>query len=341
MPYALKCQHLYKSFGGVPAVRDASLVVRPGEFMTLLGPSGCGKTTTLRLVAGFESLDSGEILMHGRQVAGPDVNLPTEQRQIGMVFQEYALFPHLSVADNIAFGLNSSKRDKSARVEEMLALVGLDNLSKRMPYELSGGQQQRIALARALAPNPRLLLLDEPFSNLDAALRAQVRGEVRSILKQAGITCLFVTHDQEEALSLSDQVAVMFNGMVAQVGSPQVVYMRPATREVAAFVGESNFLPGHTDNHSVYCELGSFPLHDPAAGAVDVLLRPESLQLEQADDGAAIIEWIEFYGHDQRIGVRLLNGTELIVRADASQAFSSGQRVNIGLQGPVQVFQRD
>ena len=322
-------------------MQDASLVVRPGEFMTLLGPSGCGKTTTLRLVAGFETLDSGVILMHGRRVAGPELSLPAEQRQIGMVFQEYALFPHLNVADNIAFGLDGNKRDKAGRVEEMLALVGLDNLAQRMPYELSGGQQQRIALARALAPNPKLLLLDEPFSNLDAALRAQVRGEVRAILKQAGITCLFVTHDQEEALSLSDQVAVMFDGRVVQVGSPQLVYMRPATREVAAFVGESNFLPGHTDDHSVHCELGSFPIHDRATGDVDVLLRPEILQLEQSDDGAAVIEWIEFYGHDQRIGVRLQNGNELVVRADASQMFSGGQRVNIRLQGPVQVFQRD
>lgn len=339
MPHALECRQLKKVYGETLAVRDVSLVVRPGEFTTLLGPSGCGKTTTLRLVAGFETPDEGTIMMSGRSVAGPQVNIPTEQRQIGMVFQEYALFPHLNVAENIAFGLDGKKADKARRVDEMLDMVGLGGLAERMPYELSGGQQQRIALARALAPNPRLLLLDEPFSNLDAALRSQVRGEVRAILKRAEITCLFVTHDQEEALSLSDRVVVMFDGIVAQDGPPQLVYMRPATREVAAFVGESNFLPGYVEDEIVHCALGRFPLMDSVRGEVDVLLRPEAVRLEADEDGVAI-EWIEFYGHDQRMGLRLDDGTSLIVRADANQFFSTGQRVSVSTDGPVQVFPR-
>lgn len=338
MPYAVECHDLSKSFGSTPAVRDLSLSVRAGELVTLLGPSGCGKTTTLRLVAGFETPDSGRILMNGQPVAGPGRHVPPEQRRIGMVFQEYALFPHLSVGDNIAFGLDGQRAGKKQRVGQMLALVGLDGLERRMPYELSGGQQQRVALARALAPGPQVLLLDEPFSNLDAALRGQMRAEVRAILKTAGITCIFVTHDQEEALSLSDRVAVIFDGTVAQMGPPQAVYARPASREVAAFVGESNFLPGQAEGDVVHCALGTLPLLGVARGPVDVLLRPELLDLSGDTGPAAVVQWLEFYGHDQRAGLLLDDGTALVARTDARLPLTAGQRVHIHIPEPVQVF---
>src|SRR5215207_829816 len=247
MPNPLNIAHLSKSYNGTTVLQNVSLSVRAGQIMALLGPSGCGKTTMLRLIAGFEWPDGGTIAINGRVVASGSVRVPAEDRRVGMVFQEYALFPHLSVADNIAFGLKNGKREKEARVGDMLALVGLSGLGERMPYELSGGQQQRIALARALAPQPDILLLDEPFSNLDAALRGQVRAEVRAILNQSNITCVFVTHDQEEALSLADEVAVILAGQVAQVALPQRLYRHPTSREVAAFVGEANFLLGEAD----------------------------------------------------------------------------------------------
>jgi iron(III) transport system ATP-binding protein len=344
MPYALECRHLTKLYGSTPAVSDVSLVVRPGEFTTLVGPSGCGKTTTLRLIAGFETPDSGTIAMGGRIVAGPGVNLPAEQRRIGMVFQEYALFPHLNVADNIGFGLKQNRGEKSARVAEMLALVGLDGLEERMPYELSGGQQQRIALARALAPQPQILLLDEPFSNLDAALRAQVRAEVRGILQRAGITCIFVTHDQEEALSLSDTVVVMFGGDVAQIGTPQMVYTRPASREVAAFIGESNFLPGEAQGDTAVCALGRLPLAEEAYGPVDLLLRPETLRLLPLNSGSSpevSIDWIEFYGHDQRAGLILEDGTRLIIRSESGESYTAGKRACVIVTNPAIAYSRD
>ena len=216
----VRCRGLTKIFGAVRAVDDMSLDVDPGEIVALLGPSGCGKTTFLRLIAGFERPDAGSVLLADEEVAGPGRFLPPERRRIGMVFQDYALFPHLSVADNVAFGLarrrrlsaRGAHRDAAESVGRLLALVGLEGLGARLPHEISGGQQQRVALARALAPAPAVVLLDEPFSNLDATLRAEVRAEVRGILREAGATAVFVTHDQEEALSLADRVAVMRAG---------------------------------------------------------------------------------------------------------------------------------
>ena len=265
MTEILACQGLSKSFDGQRILSDLSLRVEAGQFVALLGPSGCGKTTTLRLIAGFETPDAGTISIQGRRVADATKNLPPEQRNIGMVFQEYALFPHLSVADNISFGLRVSRGAKKQRVNELLELVGLDGLADRMPHALSGGQQQRVALARALAPSPAILLLDEPFSNLDAALRTQVRMEVHGILSAASVTSVFVTHDQEEALSLGDQVAVMFDGRIAQISTPQQIYTRPATAEVAAFVGEANFLPGTAEGSYARSELGSVALVEDAS----------------------------------------------------------------------------
>jgi iron(III) transport system ATP-binding protein len=337
MTYALECHQLSKSFNGIPAVRDATLHVHTGEFIALLGPSGCGKTTTLRLIAGFETPDSGVITMNGRMIAGKGINIPVEERRIGMVFQDYALFPHVNVADNIGFGL--SRNGRGQRVNEMLDVIGLEGLEKRMPYALSGGQQQRVALARALAPQPQILLLDEPFSNLDAALRAQVRSEVHAIIKESGITTVFVTHDQEEALSLADKVAVIFDGRVEQVASPQEIYTRPASRAIATFIGEANLLPGEASGDTAATLLGDVPLAEPAQGPVELCLRPEALVLNvDAVGQTATVTWVEFYGHDQRIGIQLDNGLSLVARADSRRIYTQGQRVGVLVGAPVMAF---
>jgi iron(III) transport system ATP-binding protein len=336
MTYALQCLNLTKVFDRTVALFGVNLNVRAGQLLTLLGPSGCGKTTTLRLIAGFEFPDSGQIIVNGQVVADERTRVAPEARRVGMVFQEYALFPHLDVGGNVAFGLNG--REKQARINEMLELVGMSEYGKRMPHELSGGQQQRVALARALAPQPEVLLLDEPFSNLDAALRQQVRSEVRAILKRAGITCIFVTHDQHEALSLSDEVAVMMRGQIAQVDTPETVYNAPASREVAGFVGEANFVRGAADGRYVRCVLGDLPLAVEAQGQVDVLVRPEMLHLTPDAEGSARVRWVEFYGHDQRVGIVLDEGTALVARAAAGQSFSQGARIRVKVNVPVQVF---
>ncbi|MBI5667675.1 MAG: ABC transporter ATP-binding protein [Chloroflexi bacterium] len=339
MAHALECDNLSKAFLDVAIVRGVSFTAQAGDILALLGPSGCGKTTTLRLIAGFEWPDEGTITINGRVVAGDGARVPPEQRRVGMVFQEYALFPHLNVADNVGFGLNLSGREKAARVADMLALTGLDGLDRRMPYELSGGQQQRVALARALAPQPDVLLLDEPFSNLDAALRMQVRGEVRAILKQAGMTCVFVTHDQEEALSLADQVAVMFDGHIAQIAPPETLYHHPASREVAAFVGEANFLPGDAQGDIAASPVGTLLLARPAYGQVDILIRPEDVTVTaNGGEANATVLWREFYGHDQRLGLRLDDGAAIVARLDTRQFFVIGQRVTVATAVSAQAF---
>jgi len=281
---ALRTLALSKRFGEVVAVDAVDLDVRRGEFLSVLGPSGCGKTTLLRLIAGFERPDAGGVEIDTRAVAGPRRNLPPEARRIGMVFQESALFPHLDVVGNVAFGLPRGQR--AARVAEMVALVGLAGLQHRMPHELSGGQQQRVALARALAPDPALILLDEPFNALDATLRTQLRGEVREILRLADATALLVTHDQGEALEISDRVAVMRAGRIEQVSTPDELYLRPVNRFVAGFVGEANLLPGEVRHGEVQTLVGRFRA---GAGSLadgtraEVLLRPEQLHMLAVD----------------------------------------------------------
>jgi iron(III) transport system ATP-binding protein len=330
MTYALEVSKLSKTYGSAVALRDATFTLRSGQFLTLLGPSGCGKTTTLRLIAGFEPPDTGSIQILGRAVTGAGLAVPPEQRRVGLVFQDYALFPHLNVADNVGFGVRADKKTRAARVEEMLALVGLSAFADRMPGALSGGQQQRVALARALAPQPDLLLLDEPFSHLDAALRAQVRSELRTILRQANVSAVFVTHDQEEALSLSDWVAVMFDGRVEQVAPPRTLYTRPASRRVAEFVGEAFWLPAHANGQFATCALGNVALADAAQGPVDLLIRPESLTIDTVGQGTgARVEWREYYGHDQRVGLRLADGTALVGRVGPEMAVSVGQQVGV------------
>jgi iron(III) transport system ATP-binding protein len=339
MGKTLDVQSITKTFEGITAVESFSLEAEEGEFITLLGPSGCGKTTTLRLLAGFEQPDSGIISIGGDVVADETNYIPAEKRRVGMVFQDYALFPHLDVSGNVSFGLNSDRKERQKRVEEMLALVGLDKYSQRMPYELSGGQQQRVALARALAPQPEIMLLDEPFSNLDAALRVQVRGEVRTILRTAGTTTIFVTHDQEEALSLSDKIAVLFDGKLHQVGTPFELYTRPNSRQVASFIGEANFIAAQAEGTRADSPLGKLRLLIPKTGNVELLIRPDMLHLLPTDEGTpARVIWREYYGHNQRIGLQLADGTELIARADTQIIYTVGQNVRVSVYAPLLAF---
>jgi putative spermidine/putrescine transport system ATP-binding protein len=280
----LEISHLEKSFGANRVVKDFNLSVAKGEFISLLGPSGCGKTTVLRMVAGFETPTAGSIRIDGQDVTG----LKTSRRNVGMMFQAYALFPNLTVADNVGFGLKVAgmpKADRDARVAEMLALIGLPELGGRYPFQLSGGQQQRVALARALAPKPRVLLLDEPLSALDAKVRVSLRTEIRVIQQKLGITTIFVTHDQEEALSISDRIVVMHQGIADQVGTPFEVYNKPATRFVAGFVGTLNLVEADViDAAKGIARIGDIPIvlgRPLPSGKARVTLaaRPEAIAL--------------------------------------------------------------
>jgi iron(III) transport system ATP-binding protein len=326
---------------GKYAVHNASLVVKQGTLVALLGPSGCGKTTTLRLLAGLEQPDTGEIWLAGRCVAGTGVWVAPEERRVGMVFQDYALFPHLTVAENVAFALHRMpKPERQQRVAALLDLVELHALDRRYPHELSGGQQQRVALARALANQPAVVLLDEPFSNLDAALRLQMRNQVEKIVRAAQTTAVLVTHDQEEALSLADQVVVMFDGQIAQIGTPKEIYHTPATKQVAAFVGEANWLAAEATGNCADSLLGEIPLVQEALGAAELLIRPEMLALTPDTAGAARVASIHYYGHTQLIKVLLPNGTQMQARCAPTQDFTVGMAVRVDVQGAVMAYTR-
>jgi iron(III) transport system ATP-binding protein len=327
MRWGVICTHgVTKYFGAVDAVRENDLCVERGEFVALLGPSGCGKTTLLRLIAGFEHPDAGEIAIEGRRVAGRGAWVPPERRRVGMVFQDYALFPHLTVAANVGFGVPGSQR--AGRVGELLRLVGLTGYEERYPHELSGGQQQRIALARALAPRPSVVLLDEPWSNIDPLLRAAIRVELAEILRAIDVTVLFVTHDREEAFSIADRIALMREGRVVQSGAPEEVYLTPADRWVAEFVGAGNFLSGELKGDLVETLIGRFPV-ETADGArhVDVLIRPELLELRPDPVGTGEVVSREFRGHDVFYRVQLANGSTIVSQRPSTEVVPLGARV--------------
>jgi putative spermidine/putrescine transport system ATP-binding protein len=315
-PATVEFRALRRAFGPTVALDNLNLEVRPGELLALLGPSGCGKTTALRMLAGFEHPDSGQVLVDDRDITG----VPAHRRDTGMVFQSYSLFPHLTALDNVAFGLRMRKirtTERRARAGELLELVGLPEHGDRYPHQLSGGQQQRIALARALALRPRVLLLDEPLSALDAKVRVTLREEIRRLQQELGTTTLFVTHDQEEALSMSDRVAVMRAGRMEQCAAPADLYDRPATAFVAEFVGIMNRIPGSLNGDRTVEALGRrLPIDGdlPAQPNVDVLLRPEAIGLTAAEGSGAIVVAAAFLGATTRLTVRLPDGTE--VRAD-------------------------
>lgn len=335
---------LRRSFGSTVALDGLDLTARPGELLALLGPSGCGKTTALRMLAGFEHPDSGEVLVDGEDVT----RVPAHRRDAGMVFQSYSLFPHLSALDNVAFGLRMRKvrtAERRTRAAELLDLVGLADKGERFPHQLSGGQQQRIALARALALRPRVLLLDEPLSALDAKVRLSLREEIRRLQQELGITTLFVTHDQEEALSMADRVAVMRSGRLEQCAAPAELYGRPATAFVAEFVGTMSRIPGRLESTTVEVLGQRLPVDGdaPDAREVDVLVRPEAVRVEADDAGDARLVASAFLGAATRVTVRLADGTE--VKADLptheAAALAPGAAVTVRLpERPVLVAER-
>jgi iron(III) transport system ATP-binding protein len=325
---SVRLETVSKSFGLTQAVRAVSLEVRPGELLSVLGPSGCGKTTLLRLIAGFEKPDEGRVLVGENTVAGPGFWVEPELRRTGMVFQDYALFPHLDVKRNVAFGLERRPRaEREALTLSTLELVGLQHKADRYPHELSGGEQQRVALARALAPGPEVVLLDEPFSNLYASLRAGLRREVELILREAGASALLVTHDQEEALSLADRLAIMREGELVQVDAPEAVYRHPASRWAAQFVGEVNVIAGVADGEGVATELGIFDLPRTAQGPVHVAVRPEQFELRKGDRGNAEVVERQFRGHDVLYRLRHESGRTLLVQLPSLQLHEVGDTV--------------
>jgi iron(III) transport system ATP-binding protein len=336
---AVEVRGVRKGFPGHGEVlRGVALEVEPGTVVALLGPSGCGKTTLLRTIAGLERPEGGVVRIAGTTVSSTDVHVAPERRRVGMVFQDWALFPHMSVRGNVAYGLPRAER-RGPRAAEALELVGLAGLDDRAPGTLSGGQQQRVALARAIAPRPAVLLLDEPLSNLDTTLRVQVRTELHQLLAGLGISTVFVTHDQDEAFVLGDAVAVMQAGRIVQQAAPAELYDRPATPWVATFVGDANLVDGRAGDGTAITPLGEVPVRSavdrPVHGLVHVLLRPEELRVDAANgrESAATVELIEYFGHDTVYLVRADSGMQLRVRVGSAPRFRRGDRVSVTYAG--------
>jgi iron(III) transport system ATP-binding protein len=337
---AIEAHGLARSFNGRRAIDGVGLRLERGGFLAVLGPSGSGKTTLLRLIAGFEPPDAGSVRIGGRVVSGPGVWVEPEARRVGMVFQQGALFPHLTVAGNVGFGATGS-----GRVAECLELVGLSDRASGYPHELSGGERQRVALARALAADPEVVLLDEPFSALDAGLRERLREEVAAILRAAGTSTLLVTHDQSEALSLADTVAVLREGRLEQVGTPEEVYERPRSHWVANFLGEADVVPGTARDGFAECELGRFAVGPELDGEVALVIRPESVAIghraARDADASALVVGRSFYGHDQLVELELPSGLRLRSRRLGFPAWHPGDRVRVWLDGPVTALASD
>lgn len=341
----VRIEHVFKRFGGVTAVNDFNLVVKDGEFVSILGPSGCGKTTTLRMIAGFERATEGEIYI-GEQCVSSSIKgsfAPPEKRDIGMVFQSYAVWPHMTVAENVGYPLKIQKVDKAERerrVQEMLELVHLGEYGKRYPNQLSGGQQQRVALARALVAEPGLLLLDEPLSNLDAKLRESMRFEILEIQKKTGITVVYVTHDQGEAMAMSDRVVVMSMGVVQQIGAPHEIYTQPANKMVADFIGLVNFMEGEVKGDRVFLKGSkvSFPNHSKITGEATIAVRPENITMSLAGGqiegqlthrfylGDAVDYRVKVGDHDVRV---IVKGADLDSIPDGAKVYLDFDRVMV------------
>lgn len=332
----LQLDKVQQGYAGQPVLRGLSLELASGEIGCLLGPSGCGKTTALRCIAGFEPLQAGAIHIGDKLVSSPDVCVPPQQRHVGMVFQEAALLPHLSAAENVAFGLHRlDAAQRTRRVSDYMEMVGLTGVGKRFPHEMSGGQQQRVALARALAPGPGLLLLDEPFANLDAALRERLGHELREIVRQTGVTTLMVTHDQAEAFMLADRIGLMRSGAIAQWDTPQEIYRNPRDRDVAAFVGQGVFLTGVVADEKVV-EVAGLRIAAAANGyeigdRVDVLLRPGDVVIEPSGAEAHVIDKV-FRGATVIYTLQLATGEQVLAEWDAENDFGIDAVTRIGIK---------
>ncbi len=342
----LSVTQLTKTFGGKPVLKGVDLEVCAGALVAVLGSSGSGKTTLLRLICGFERADSGGVEIDGRIVTGAGVHAPPERRRIGYVAQEGSLFPHLTVFDNVAFGLPRSERRARARIEALLASVGLPAAyADRAPHQLSGGEQQRVALARALAPGPKLVLLDEPFSSLDAALRVETRQAVATALAASGATALLVTHDQSEALAMGSEVAVLRDGVLAQIATPETLYRQPVDAAMARFVGEAVILPGAVTADFATCALGRLPLARPVPdGPADVMVRPEQIRFvstPNAEAPRARVVAVTFFGQDASVRLALVGGQEAIAsRVPGHRAPRPGDEVRLSIEGTVMAYPR-
>jgi iron(III) transport system ATP-binding protein len=323
----ISVEGVHVSFGDTKALTNLTLDVPAGGLLALVGPSGCGKTTALRVIAGFQDVDAGSVSIRGRQVLGPNVNVAPEKRNVGMVFQDYALFPHISVAENVGYGVSGS--DRVARVAEVLDLVGLNGHESRFPHELSGGEQQRVALARALAPSPDVVLLDEPFSNLDAPQRERMRRELKATIRSAGVTAVLVTHDQAEALAIADVIAVMREGSIRQVGRPDEVYRSPVDPWVAGFLGDAILLPGTIEHGTISTSVGSIDTDIADGSAAVVMIRPEWISPSVVDQGQGTVIDTEFYGHDQRVEIELTDGDKVEALVPSLRAISIGDSVDL------------
>jgi iron(III) transport system ATP-binding protein len=329
-----------KTFAGQNVLSNLNLEVHEKEFLAVLGSSGSGKTTLLRLISGFDTADSGEIRINDRLVFGKNTNVLAEERRVGFVPQDAALFPHLNVAGNIEFGLSKlSAAERTGRVAELLRLVDLVGFETRMPHELSGGQRHRVALARALAPKPDLILLDEPFSALDAELRVRLREDVRKVIAKAGITAIMVTHDQEEALSMASRVAILRDGEFAQIGNPSEIYQSPADIEMATFLGDSVIINGVIENEKIVTDLGLLtPLNKVVNGATGrVAIRPENFYLQPNPNGEGEVIGRQYFGHDALVEVKL---PKLVIQARANGPFAPelGMKVTVWVRGQVNFY---